>query len=163
MAQLVSAKSMVKVSVFYDSKYGNTQLAAEKIVESLQSQGVEADLTNIKDVKPGGAVCSDVIVLGAPNHMASPSRAMKRFIEYLAAADLKATRYAVFGTYAGRARPVDRAMKKLEAMVQAKMPNLKMVLPGLSVRVNGVSGPIMEGELPKCMEFGVALAAQLSL
>jgi flavorubredoxin len=156
------AKSMVKVSVFYDSKYGNTRLAAEKIVEGLQSKGVEADLMNVKDVKPGGAVCSDVIVLGAPNHMASPSRAMKRFIEYLAAADLKATRFAVFGTYAGRARPVDRAVKKLEAMVQTKMPSLKPVLPALSVRVNGVSGPIMEGELPKCVGFGRAIANQFS-
>jgi flavorubredoxin len=137
-------------------------LAAEKIVEGLQSKGVEADLMNINDVRPGGAVCSDVIVLGAPNHMASPSRAMKRFVEYLAAADLTATQFAVFGTYAGRARPLDRAVKKLEAMVQAKIPNLKMVLYGLSVRVNGVRGPIMEGNLPKCMEFGVALATQLN-
>jgi flavodoxin len=55
---------MVKVMVFYDSKYGNTRIAAEKIVEGLQSKGVETDLANVKDVKPGGAVCSDVIVLG---------------------------------------------------------------------------------------------------
>jgi flavorubredoxin len=158
----MSAKSMAKVSVFYDSKYGNTQMAAEKIVEGLRSKGAEADLANIKDVRIGGAVCSEVIVLGAPNHMAAPSRAMKRFIEYLAAADLKATQFAVFGTYAGRARPVDRAVKKLDAMVQAKMPTLKRVLPPLSVRVNGVSGPILDGELPKCVEFGVALATQLS-
>jgi flavorubredoxin len=152
---------MVKVSVFYDSKYGNTQQAAEKIAEGLHSKGVEADLANIKDVKPR-AVCSDVIILGAPNHMASPSRAMKRFIEYLVAADLTATRYAVFGTYAGRSRPVDRAMKKLEVLVQAKMPSLKLVLPGLSVRVNGVRGPVMDGELSRCVEFGVALATQLN-
>jgi flavorubredoxin len=159
---LLSAKLMVKVSVFYDSKYGNTQLAAEKIVEGLQSKGIEADLVNIKGVRPGVAVCSDVLVLGAPNHMARPSRTMARFIEYLALADLKATQFAVFGTYSGRARPVDRAVKKLEAMVQAKMPTLKPVLPSLSVRVNGVRGPIMEGELDRCLEFGVALAIQLS-
>jgi flavorubredoxin len=152
---------MVKVSVFYDSKYGNTRLAAEKIVEGLKSSGVEADLAYVKDVKPGSGVCSDVIVLGAPNHMASPSRAMQRFIEYLAAADLKTTQYAVFGTYAGRARSVDRAVKKLEGLVQAKMPTLKPVLAGLSVRVNGVRGPIMDGELSKCLEFGNVLAEQL--
>jgi Uncharacterized flavoproteins len=155
------AKSMAKVSIFYDSKYGNTRLAAEKIVEGLKSKGVDADLANVKDVRLDGVVCSDVIVLGAPNHMARPSRTMKRFIEYLATADLKATQFAVFGTYAGRARPVDRAVKKLEAMVQTKIPGLKPVLPGLSVRVNGVRGPIMEGEFPKCVEFGIALATQL--
>jgi hypothetical protein len=74
---------------------------------------------------------------------------------------LKATQFAVFGTYAGRARSVDRAVKKLEGLVQAKMPTLKPVLAGLSVRVNGVRGPIMDGELSKCLEFGNVLAAQL--
>ena len=157
---MMPAKLMVKVSVFYDSKYGNTRLAAEKIVEGLQSSGVEADLANVKDVKPG-AVYSEVIVMGAPNHMAAPSRTMKRFVEYLATADLKATRYAVFGTYAGRARPVDRAVKKLEALARAKMPALKPVLSALSVRVNGVSGPVMDGELDRCVEFGKEIAAKL--
>ncbi len=152
---------MVKVSVFYDSKYGNTRLAAEKIAEGLQSKGVQVDLANLKDVKTG-VVCSDVIVLGAPNHMASPSRTMKRFIEYLATTDLNATRFAVFGTYAGRARSIDRAVKKLEGIVQTEMPTLNPVLPALSVRVNNVRGPVMDGELSKCIEFGVALAAQLS-
>jgi flavorubredoxin len=152
---------LVKVSVFYDSKYGNTRMVAEKIVEGLQNKGIEADLANVKDIQISSAICSDVIVLGAPNHMAAPSRAMKRFIAYLATADLKATHYAVFGTYSGRARPVDRSAKKLDAMVHAKMPALKQVLPPLSVRVNGVSGPVMDGELSRCVEFAEKLAGQL--
>ncbi|NLF88672.1 FprA family A-type flavoprotein [Candidatus Bathyarchaeota archaeon] len=152
---------MVKVSLFYDSKYGNTRLAAEKIAEGIRRKGIEVDLADIKEVRLSGAVCADVLVFGAPNHMASPSRAMKRFVEYLAVADLKATGFAVFGTYAGRTRPVDRAMKKLEAIVQMRMPNLKMVLPGLSLRVSGVRGPMMEGEIDRCIEFGGALADHL--
>jgi len=115
----------------------------------------------VREVRFDSAVCSDVLLLGAPNHMGRPSRAMKQFIDYLATADLKATKVAIFGTYAGRARPVDRAVKKLEAMVEAKLPRLKLVSPGLSVRVNGVRGPVMEEELPKCVEFGKSLAAQL--
>ncbi len=74
---------------------------------------------------------------------------------------MKPAKVVVFGTYSGRVRPVDRAVKKLEGMVQTKLPNLKLVLPGLSVRVNGVRGPVMEGELPKCVEFGRTIAAQL--
>lgn len=155
------ATLMVSVFVFYDSKYGNTKLVAEKIAEGLKSEGITADLGYVREVQLDSAVCSDVIVLGAPNHMGRPSRAMKQFVDYLATADLKATRVAVFGTYAGRARPVDRAVKKLEGMVEAKLPSLKLVLPGLSVRVNGVRGPVIEDELPKCVEFGRAIAAQL--
>ncbi len=68
---------------------------------------------------------------------------------------------AVFGTYSGKERQQDRAEKKLEKLVDEKLPSLKMIVPGLSVRVNGVSGPVVEGELPKCVEFGRAIAAQL--
>ncbi len=153
---------MVRVFILYDSKYGNTKLVAEKIAEGLKSAGVMVDAGHVREVGLDGAVCSDLIAIGAPNHMGRPSRTMKRFIDYLATADLKATKVAVFGTYAGRARPIDRAVKKLESMVQAKLPNLKLVLPGLSVRVNGMKGPVMEEELPRCVEFGRAIATQLS-
>jgi flavorubredoxin len=152
---------MAGVFVFYDSKYGNTKLVAEKIAEGLKSEGVMVDLGYVKEVGLDGAVCSDAIVLGAPNHMGRPSRAMKQFIEHLAVADLKVAKAAVFGTYAGRVRPIDRATKKLEGMVQTKLPSLQLILPGLSVRVNGVRGPVLEEELPKCVEFGRAITAHL--
>ncbi|MCL5877260.1 MAG: flavodoxin domain-containing protein [Candidatus Bathyarchaeota archaeon] len=152
----------MSVFIFYDSKYGNTKLASEKIAEGLKSVGVVVEAGYVREVGLDGAACSDLIVLGAPNHMGRPSRTMKRFIDYLATADLKATKVAVFGTYAGRARSIDRAVKKLESMVQARLPNLKLVLPGLSVRVNGMKGPMLDGELDRCVEFGRAIAAQLS-
>ena len=152
---------MVSVFVFYDSKYGNTKLVAEKIAEGLKSEGLTVDLSYVREARLDSAVCSDAIVLGAPNHMGRPSRTMKQFIDFLATSDLKATKVAVFGTYSGRVRPIDRAVRKLEGMVQAKLPSLKLVLPGLSVRVNGVRGPVMEGELPKCVEFGRTIAAKL--
>lgn len=154
---------MTTVSVYFDSKYGNTKLVAEKIAEGLQSQGVTVTIGHVREVKLDNAICADAIVLGAPNHMAQPSRTMQRFIDYLATGDLKATKVAVFGTYSGRVRPVDRAVKKLEGIVQAKLPNLKLVLPGLSVRVNGVRGPVIEEELPRGVEFGKSIAAQLRL
>jgi hypothetical protein len=46
-------------------------------------------------------------------------------------------------------------------MVEKKLPNLKLILPGLSIRVNGIPGPIVEGELPKCVDFGKKIAPQL--
>lgn len=154
---------MTNVTIYFDSKYGNTKLVAEKIAEGFESQGVTVTLSHVHDVRLEDAVCSDAIVLGAPNHMAQPSRAMKRFIDYLATVDLKATKVAVFGTYSGRVRSVDRAVKKLEGIVQAKLPSLKLVLPALSVRVNGVKGPVVAEELPKCVEFGLAIANQLKI
>ena len=34
-------------------------------------------------------------------------------------------------------------------------PALKLVTPGLSIKVKGVKGPILEEELPRCREFEV--------
>jgi hypothetical protein len=67
----------------------------------------------------------------------------------------------VFGTYSGRARTVDRAVKKLEKMAEKKLPNLKLVSPSLSIRVNGIPGPLVEGELDKCKDFGRRIANQI--
>ena len=152
---------MVKVLVFYDSKYGNTKLAAEKIAEGLRSGGVEVDLGYIKEVSPEHSVDYDALVLGAPNHMGRPSQAMKKFITSLSAVGLKEKKVAVFGTYAGKVRVLDRAVRKMERMVQEKLPNVTLISPSLSVQVHGVSGPVVDGELPKCVGFGKDLVAQL--
>ena len=86
---------------------------------------------------------------------------MKKFVNRLAELDLKAKNVAVFGTYSGRVRDPDRAVKKLEKMAEKKLPNLKLISPSLSIRVNGIPGPLVEGELPKCKDFGRRIANQL--
>jgi flavorubredoxin len=92
--------------------------------------------------------------------MGRPSQTMKKFINSIAKLDLKAKNVAAFGTYSGRARD-DRAVKKLEKIVEKKFPNIMLISPGLSIRVNGIPGPIVEGELSKCVEFGKKIASQL--
>ncbi|MCJ7635427.1 hypothetical protein MUP77_23935, partial [Candidatus Bathyarchaeota archaeon] len=67
----------------------------------------------------------------------------------------------VFGTYSGRERTVDRAVRKLEKMVEKKFPKLNLISPGLSIRVNGIPGPLAEGELPKCVDFGKKIVGQI--
>ena len=151
---------MVKAFVFYDSKYGNTKLAGEKIAEGLGGGGVEVDLGYIKEVNPEHALDYDVMVLGAPNHMGRPSQTMKKFIDRLAEQNLKAKNVAVFGTYTGKERE-DRAVKQMENMAAKKLHSQILISPGLSVRVNGIPGPIVKGELSKCVEFGKQIAAQI--
>ncbi len=153
---------LVKVFVVYDTKYGNTKLAGETIVEGLREvEGIETSIGYVKEIDIGKMVDYDAIVLGAPNHMGRPSRTMKKFVNRLTELDLKAKNVAVFGTYSGRVRDPDRAVKKLEKMAEKKLPNLKLISPSLSIRVNGIPGPLVEGELPKCKDFGRRIANQL--
>ncbi len=150
---------MVKVIICYDSKYGNTKIAAEKILEGLKE--VETSIKYVKEVDVTNLIDFDTIVLGAPNHMGRPSQTMKKFINKLAKLDLQIKNVAIFGTYAGKVRTVDRAVKKLQKMVIKKLPNLNQVLPTLSIRVKGIRCPIVEGALEKCVDFGKKLANQL--
>ena len=153
---------MVKVFVVYDSKYGNTKRVAESIVEGIKEvEGIETAVGYAKEVNPAKLTDYDAIVIGAPNHMGRPSRTMRKFVDRLAELGLKGKDVVVFGTYAGKVRAVDRAEKKLEKTVENKLPNLNLISPGLSVRVNGITGPIVEGELPKCVDFGKKIAGQI--
>lgn len=153
---------MVKVFVVYDTKYGNTKLVGETIVEGIREvEGIETSIGYVKEIDIAKLVDYDAIVLGAPNHMGRPSQTIKKFVNRLAELDLKAKNVAVFGTYSGRVRDPDRAVKKLEKMAEKKLTNLKLISPSLSIRVNGIPGPLVEGELPKCKDFGRRIANQL--
>ena len=46
-------------------------------------------------------------------------------------------------------------------MAEVKLPKINLISRSLSVRVNGVTGPLVEGELPKCVDFGKKIASQL--
>ena len=153
---------VVKVFIVYDTKYGNTKLSAETIVEGIREvEGVEVTVGYVKEIDIGKLVDYDALVLGAPNHMGRPSQTIKKFVNQLSELDLKASYVAVFGTYSGKSRNPDRAVKKLEKMAEKKLPSLKMISPSLSIRVKGIPGPLEEGELPKCKDFGRRIANQL--
>jgi len=153
----------MKVLVIYDSKYGNTKVVAENILEGIkQVEGIDAAICYAKEVDPQIITSYDALIIGAPNHMASPSRTVKKFVDTLAELNLNAKSVAVFGTYSGQVRVTDRAVKKLEKIVEKTLPNLKLLSPSLSVRVKGVTGPVADGELPKSQDFGRRIAKQLN-
>ena len=154
---------MVKVFIAYDSKYGNTKIVAEKILEGMmENEEIETSIGYVKEINVDELANFDTIVLGGPNHFGRPSQTIKKFVNRLAELDLKSKKVAAFGTYAGKERNPDRAVKKLEKILKKKLPNLSLVSPGgLSIRVNKLRGPIIEGELPKSIKFGKKLASQL--
>ncbi len=154
---------LAKVFLIYDTKYGNTKLAGETILEGIREVGgIETAIGYVKEIDAGKVADYDLILLGAPNHMGRPSQTMKKFVNRLAEGNLKAKNAAIFGTYAGRVRSPDRAVKKLGKMVEKKLPNLKIIVPSLSVRVKGVTGSLVEGELPRCRDFGREIGNQLN-
>jgi len=53
-------------------------------------------------------------------------------------------------------------VKKMEKRIAEKVPWLKQIASGLSIRVEGMKGPIVDEDLPKGKEFGEKLASQLA-
>ena len=151
---------MVKALVVYDTKYGNTKLVAEEILEGLKEvEGVEAAISDVDGVDLEVVADSDAILIGSPNHMGGPSRVIRRFIDRLGKLDLKARWFAVFDTYLGR--DFEKAVRKMEKRVGERAPGLRRIAPGLSVRVRGMKGPVPEEDLPRCRGFGRRIADQL--
>ncbi len=144
--------------VIYESKYGNTKLVAETIVEGMKTiPGAEITLHELKEVDVKQLPEFDVILLGSPNHMGRPTGGILRFIGKLGKLPLTGKQVAAFDTYMNK--DFEKAVKKMEKQVTEKAPELKLIAPGLSIRVEGMRGPIAPGELAKAKEFGVKIAS----
>ncbi|MGB9853830.1 MAG: flavodoxin family protein [Candidatus Bathyarchaeales archaeon] len=151
---------MAKILVVFESNYGNTKRVAEKIIEGLNEVGgMEVSLKELKEVDFKTIPNYDAFLVGSPNHMGGPTKGIKSFIDKLSELRLEEKMFAVFDTYMGK--DFGKAVKKMEKRINEKVAGLKQIATGLSVKVHGMKGPIMEGELPKCKEFGKNIAAQL--
>ena len=151
---------MAKVIVVYESKYGNTKQVAETIVEGMNEiERIEAVLKEPKHVEPTEVLDYDVILIGSPNHIGGPTRGIKKFIDKLGKIGLEGKPGAVFDTYMGG--DFNKAVRKMEKRINEKVPGLKLITSGLSIKVAGTKGPIVEGELTKCKDFGKKIANQL--
>ncbi|KKM00542.1 hypothetical protein LCGC14_1803350 [marine sediment metagenome] len=51
----------------------------------------------------------------------------------------------------------EKAIRKMENQVSESQPDLNKASKGLSIKVDGMKGPIADEDLPKCKEFGVKL------
>ncbi len=149
-----------KVIVVYESRYGNTKLVAETIAEGMRAiEGIETHVTEVKQVDLSKVPDYDAILVGSPNHIGRPTGGVSKFIDKLGKLALEGKLFAAFDTYLGK--DFEKATKKLEKRISDKVAGSKLAAPGLSIRVDGMKGPISEGELPKCKEFGKRIATQL--
>lgn len=152
----------IKIIIIFESRYGNTRHVAEKIIEGINEVGgVEVSLKEVKDVDINEIPEYDVILIGSPNHMGGPTRGIKSFITKLCGLKLEGKMFAVFDTYMGK--DFGKAVKKMERQINEKNAGLKQVAAGLSIRVKGIKGPIVEGELIKCKDFGRNIAVRLKM
>ncbi|MBY8988989.1 MAG: flavodoxin family protein [Candidatus Lokiarchaeota archaeon] len=147
----------MKVLIVFDTKSGNTQKVAELIAEGINSvEGNETEVVNVKDFDLNADATYDLILIGSPNHVGSHVKSIKKLIKILSSSAVKVNSFAAFDTYMGK--DFEKAVKKMEKQIKENLPNSTMALPGLSIKVGGMKGPIVEEDLSKCKEYGIKLA-----
>ena len=154
---------MAKAIVVYESKYGNTKLVAETIIEGMnQIPEIETILNEVNDVNLTEIDKFDIIIVGSPNHLGRATRGITKFINKLGELKLENKQTSVFDTYIGNwVQDFEKVVKKMEKQISEKVSGMTLVAPGLSIKVDRTKGPITKGELPKCKEFGVKIATQM--
>lgn len=160
----MEGRLLVRVCIVYDTRYGNTKLVAETIGEGLRDvEGIQTAISDIESVDLESLEGHDAILIGSPNHYSGPTKGVQSFIDNLSGHNLEGKAYAVFDTFVGKDSDffLGKAARKIEKRIGEKVPDLKLLTTGLSIRVGGTKGPIVEGELPKCRDFGRKIGNQL--
>lgn len=156
----------MKVLIVYYTKYGNTEKVAKLIAEGITStEGNEVIVNNVKDVKFKKDDSYDLILIGSPIHFGKHVSSIKKFINKLPKAQLKVNSYTVFDTYMGGDSETTEEgicsyknmLDKIEKQISERMPTLTKLSQGLSIKVDGMKGPIVNEDLPKCKDFGIKL------
>lgn len=143
--------------IAFDTKHGNTKKVAEMIADGIKTNDVnEVSIENVKDIDMSKDITYDLIVIGSPNHVGRHTKSVKKFIKSLSNAPLKGKSFVVFDTY--MSKDFEKTVKKMEKQINGLMPDLTKANSGLSIKVGGMKGPIIEEDIPKCKEFGIKLA-----
>jgi len=142
--------------IVYFSKYGNTQLVAEKIGETIMAANgkdgsvrvISSDKLVIDDLES-----ADLVVMGTPTHKMNIPEAVRPLFERLPSKVLRGKPVAAFDTSYKMSAFMARftAAKKLNSKLQ-KLGGWRVVPPE-TFHVIGREGPLYEGELERAEEW----------
>jgi len=150
----------LKGIVVYESKYGNTKMVAEKIIEGIKAvKPMEIELKAQKEIKAEIVADYDLIAFGSPVHIGKATRGIRKFIDKAGKLDLKEKKGFLFDTYAGGHHM--KGVRSMQKIISEKVRGIELTDEGLSVKVEGMRGPLVEGALEECFEYGKKLASKL--
>lgn len=72
---------MSSALIVYYTRSGNTKKMAELIAEGVESEGVSAQLRNVKDVSVDELLKFDAIIIGSPTYYGSMAAEIKKLID----------------------------------------------------------------------------------
>lgn len=152
---------MIKALVVYESRNGNTRRAAEAIIEGMcRDAEAKAVLSDVSKVESDHIDWYDLIVVGSPNHLGGPTDGITQLLDKLRMLNLDQKRGTFFDTCLSEDH--QKAVRKMEEQVQKKVPQMKLLIDGLSLKLEGEKGPLVAGEIEKCRAFGRELILRMN-
>lgn len=171
----------LRAHVIYESMFGNTERVARAVAEELGAAGLEVSVTEVSQAPAAHDLDTDLLVLGAPTHAfslsragtredavrqgAPPSRSTVGLRDWLSVArDRPSTSHvltAAFDTRVGKVRHLPGSAAR-KATRLARGARLDPALGSESFFVDDVQGPLLQGELDRARTWGRHLVEQVS-
>lgn len=153
----------MKISVIYDSKFGNTQKIAETIKEILEKKN-EVNVIRVTEAKIKDINSADLVVIGSPTHGGNVSEATKVLLNMIPKDSLKGKKVSAFDTsFALYGHNIfKKGVIKFFGYAAPKMANVfkKKGAEIISVQtffVMGMKGPLKDDELDRVRNWAKSL------
>lgn len=153
----------MKISIIYDSLYGNTEKIAQTIKEVLEKNN-DIDVKKVTDAKLKDFQEKDLVIIGSPTHTGRPSKAMQVLLNMLPKESLKGSKLAVFDTSMATYKQ-NFFMKGVIKFFGYSAPRVANILKKKGAEIVSVQsffvmnmkGPLKEDEVERAKKWGSGL------
>lgn len=148
--------------VVYFSKFGNTQMVAEAIAETLAPCG-DVRLLSSEELTQADLGGLDLLVMGSPTHKMNLPDAVRPVFENLPKHILRGTLIATFDTSYKMSWWLNHFTAGKKIAQKLRRLGGKLVLPAEIFHVTGREGPLYEGELERARDWARSILASSKL
>jgi len=153
----------MKISVIYDSKFGNTQKVAETIKEVFEKK-YEVKVIHVTDAKIKDIESADMVIIGSPTHRGNVSEATKVLLNMIPKDSLKGKPFAVFDTSVASYGP-NIFMKGFIKFFGYAAPKMANILKKRGAKIDsvksffvmGMKGPLKEDEIERVKNWATSI------
>jgi flavodoxin len=158
----------MKALVVYDSVFGNTEQIAQAIGNALGSQE-DVEILRVSNVKPEQLTGLKLLIVGSPTRGFRPTAAINNLLKRIPKNGLKGVKVAAFDTrftmsdieesrvlpffvklFGYAAKPISDRLEKKGG---------ERIIPPEGFFVEGVEGPLKEGELERAADWAKQIIA----
>ena len=146
----------MKITVVYDSVYGNTEKIARAIAEAIAASN-EVKVLRASEANPSQLTPADLLIVGSPTHAGRPVQAVQDFLKKVPQHSLKDVNVAAFDTRIAKkiVGVFGYAAGRIAENLKKKGGTLLSSPEGFFVA--GGEGPLKDGELERAATWGKRL------